>query len=56
MGGAIPPFRTMPSLRGQGEFYFLRHAIKLLLRAPRKERILTNKNVQHGRMMFVVDS
>ena len=53
MGRAIPPFRTMRSLLGQGEFYFLQHAIKLLLQAPHKEQILINKNVQHVLMMFL---
>jgi len=34
MGRVIPPFRTMPSLRGQGEIYFLQHARKFKCKAP----------------------
>jgi hypothetical protein len=54
MGRIIPPLRTVPSLRGQGEIYLLQQARKL--EVPHKEQILIDKNVQHVHLMFVVDT
>jgi hypothetical protein len=54
MGRITPPLRTVPSLRRQGEIYLLQHARRL--KVPHKEQILIDKNVQHIRLTFVVDT